>query len=856
MISNRLTYWTRQLFRPGAVIQERYTAFQSLLDADKQAHQRMAELEAIYYDQVPVDFNAIEAKYRQFSAAVDRMIGELERICPGKYPLLRRVHKKFDDYVRYLLGAQEEVTDPPYVLFLDEPPTLDVGLVGGKTANLARAAQHGTFPMPAGFAITTRAFQRFTAFNGLNDLIADSLAGLDIYSGEALAATADRIGRAIRQAVMPPEVAAAIRTAVSHIQAQCRYTHRFAVRSSAVGEDSRTSFAGQYRTILNVAAEDIIGAYQKVLVSKYHPAALVYRINYGLADRETPMAVLVAEMIDAQASGVMLTGQPEARGDARLSIHAIWGLGQPLVDGRTMPAVLRVAKADPPAVTSRVPHGQTDQRIFDPDQGLARRPLDELQAASAPIDGSAALELARWGMALERLFDGPQDVEWCLTRNNRLILLQTRPLHAPPAMSPADGPLTCVFEPVDNEILITGGRAAAGGVAAGKTVHIGSPDDLAAMADGAVIVTQAIPPEFAAAINRLHAVVAEGGSVAGHFASVAREFGIPTIVNAVGAVNALPAGITVTVNAENQSVYRGLVASMVDSPCARRNVLVDSPFMQRLGAVMSFISALELVNPGSPSFTPQGCRSHHDIIRFVHETAVGAIFQLSDIRFRKFGGTRKLRIGVPMLFYAIDVGGGLHPSAKGQAEVELAQVASAPLQALCRGLTHPDIQWGRFSHFDWASHDKVVMSGGYISPDSVMFASHAIIGATYANLNLRFGYHFVVLDVVCSASEVENYILLRFSGGGADMEKRQLRALFLSRIFQRLGFEVTRTSDMIDARYGSDRQERIAHALEMVGRLLGATRLMDMYLKDEAMAEAYVDQFMGGRYHFSNVELE
>ncbi len=169
--------------------------------------------------------------------------------------------------------------------------------------------------------------------------------------------------------------------------------------------------------------------------------------------------------------------------------------------------------------------------------------------------------------------------------------------------------------------------------------------------------------------------------------------------------------------------------------------------------------------------------------------------------------------------------------------------------------THPDIQWGTFSHFDWASHDKVAMSGGSISPDSVMFASHAIISDIYANLNLRFGYHFVVLDTVCGDKEADNYILLRFSGGGADIEKRRLRAAFLSLIFKRLGFDVTRKSDLIDAKYGTAGKEQIAHTLDMVGRLLGATRLMDMYLKNETNVDTYADEFMQGRYHFSSVDL-
>ncbi|BBO75458.1 pyruvate phosphate dikinase PEP/pyruvate binding subunit [Desulfosarcina widdelii] len=854
MIKNLFTYWTLQLFKPGAVIREKYTAFQSLLDKDKQAHEKMAELEEIYYDQMPVDLNVIEARYREFADAVGSMIADLARVAPGKYTSLGRFHKRFDDYVRFMLGPPKRPVEPPYVLNLNERQARDASLVGGKAAKLAWVSQSVGLPVPAGFAVTTRAFHRLIEFNDLEDPIAAELERLDINSPASLAEVSNRIGRAIGRAAVPPEVADAIHGELDRLQATCRFTGRFAVRSSAVAEDTKSSFAGQYKTVLNVQATDIVEAYRNVLASKYAPPALVYRINYGLADRETPMAVLVVEMIDAMASGVLYTGQPAAKTGGRLSIHAIWGQGQALVDGATVPAVFRVAATDPPTLVARRPHRQTQQQVFDPERGLVARPLSDKQAGNPPIGESTALSLAQWGMSLEDRLGEPQDVEWCLTHARQPVLLQARPFQAESG-SPIGGRPVCSFEDVDNEVLVADGEPAAGGIAAGRTIRVMQIEDLARVSEGAVVVTRNIPPDFAAAVNRMNAVVAEAGSFAGHFASVAREFGIPTLVNAEGALDALPEGIDVTVNAETGTVYRGVVESMVESPCARRNLLVDSPFMKRLGAIMSFISALELVDSQSADFTPEGCRSHHDILRFVHQKAVEAMFQLSNIRFRKVGGSRKLKFGIPMLFYVIDVGGGFAEGAGDRIELDSTQIASRPLQALIGGLTHPDIQWGNFSHFDWESYDKVTLSGGSANPDSVMFASHAIISDRYANLNLRFGYHFVILDTVCSAEEADNYILLRFSGGGADIDKRRLRALFLSQVFQRLGFDVTRTIDLIDARYGADSRANTARTLDRVGRLLGATRLMDMYLKDETMVDAYVDEFMAGRYHFSNVDI-
>lgn len=58
---------------------------------------------------------------------------------------------------------------------------------------------------------------------------------------------------------------------------------------------------------------------------------------------------------------------------------------------------------------------------------------------------------------------------------------------------------------------------------------------------------------------------------------------------------------------------------------------------------------------------------------------------------------------------------------------------------------------------------------------------------------------------------------------------------------------MTRKSDLIDAKYTARGSANTVHTLDMVGRLLGVTRLMDMYLKDERMVDTYVDEFMQGR---------
>jgi pyruvate, water dikinase len=335
---------------------------------------------------------------------------------------------------------------------------------------------------------------------------------------------------------------------------------------------------------------------------------------------------------------------------------------------------------------------------------------------------------------------------------------------------------------------------------------------------------------------------------------VAREFGVPMLVNAKDAGRLLVHGETVTVHADAGVIYAGRVAALLASPCARVDPVIDTPFRRKLAYILTFVATLDLVDPQNARFTPRHCRSFHDIIRFAHEKAVQEMFHISDKRMRKWGSAKKLISDIPMLFYVLDVGGGLKTGLAAEKEIPITAVRSRAMRALWQGLSHPDIQWGAFSHFDWEAHDRMVMSGGIASPEAAMFASHAVISEDYMNLNLRFGYHFVIVDTLLT--EAEQTVLLRFSGGGADLDQRMLRARFLSRILRRLGFDVTMRSDLIDGQYKDADPGRTLDRLDMLGRLLGATRLMDMYLKDAGQIDGFVDDFMGGRYHFASVELD
>ena len=60
--------------------------------------------------------------------------------------------------------------------------------------------------------------------------------------------------------------------------------------------------------------------------------------------------------------------------------------------------------------------------------------------ASPPCRPAQVEQLAGFGLALEKEFGWPQDVEWALTAEDRLVVLQSRPLQLLRAPEPAACP--------------------------------------------------------------------------------------------------------------------------------------------------------------------------------------------------------------------------------------------------------------------------------------------------------------------------------------------------------------------------------------------------------------------------------
>lgn len=836
-------HWTYRIFSPDTILQETYRAFKRLLKHDAHAHELMAELEMMYHDNSREDLTALQKRYRQLGKAVHGMVDCLKEMNPGAYGDLQDYFRKFDFYINFLLSPPLADSSPPFLYHLSSPVD-SPGQVGNKAFHLAELRRINA-STPEAFVLSASSFHLFIEHNSLRNKIDDILAKTDIYSSSSLKKYSGRLQELILSAKIPANITADMEEACDHIESQGKYPVRFAVRSSAVGEDeSGRSFAGQYKTILAVSRADLANAYLQVLASKYSPQALFYRISLGLSDEETAMAVIVMEMITARAGGVIYSREPTEERNDTILVQSVHGGGEALVSGTLSPDTFIISRKNYTVIRKQQKY-RTNKLVTGVNR-LINVPLPEQEQQTMSITDEQARQLARSGADLEHLYGCPQDVEWVINDENIIFILQSRSLAI--RNKTTSGHENQDYRQIDREPLLSGGEKAAGGTAHGLLYIAGEDYPLDDIPEGSILFTKNTPPSLIQVMNRLVGVISKQGGTASHFATVCREAGIPLLTGIDLSLPPLAHGELITLDADNKNIYSGKIETLLKGK-KTGNSSEKTPWFKRLRAVLDFITPLKLIDPYSSQFVPGSCRSLHDIIRFSHEKAMQIMFSLGSGS-GLYGKKRKLESKLPIEVFLVDVGGGICKDFKNENNIPPDHICSVPFTAVWKGLSNKDIDWPPRNHFDWKTYDTVMMAGGIVAKDASELASYAVIGLDYLHFAMKFGYHFTQVDALCGATRQDNYCLMRFSGGGGNYHGRSLRIQFLINILEKTGFKVDVRADLLDARMIGVDSETLAGKLEILGRLLATTRLMDMVLKSNAMVEWCVEEFFQGRYNF------
>lgn len=180
-------------------------------------------------------------------------------------------------------------------------------------------------------------------------------------------------------------------------------TRHFAVRSSAIGEDGAAySFAGQFESYLLVPPGEVTARIEAVRQSAFSDRVTAYRKHHGLSDAGG-VAVIVQEMVDADAAGVAFGANPVTGNRQEKVINAVIGLGDGLVSGTV----------------------NADQFILNGAE-IQSIPASESQTEPA-LSPDQIRRLGQILDTLENALGQPQDIEFAV-KDGEIYLLQTRPI--------------------------------------------------------------------------------------------------------------------------------------------------------------------------------------------------------------------------------------------------------------------------------------------------------------------------------------------------------------------------------------------------------------------------------------------
>jgi pyruvate,water dikinase len=823
----------RNLFRA------RYHSFKLLLSANNKALEIMADLEEALGGARTFGMSFLRANCTAVCVNVYRMIKNLDELAPGKYGELYARFNDIEERIEQILSRKRISKGQELVIPLARVNREMADQVGSKMANLGEIKNRIEVNVPDGFVVTSLAYEKFVDHNDLQSEIDRLLQSLSMERMDELYGLSTRIQQLIIQAEVPDDLQKAMAAAYQEVAPD--KSARVSLRSSALGEDdSGTSFAGQYRSELNVSRENMFQVYKEIVASKYSLPALTYRLARGIRDEDIAMSVGCMTMVEAWAGGVIYSCNPMNVRDDTIRIHAAYGLPKSVVDGSVDADLFMVSRRAPMKIVEKK-IGTKDRRFMcDPEEGVCRLEVAPQERTVPSVSEEHVFTLAALAVELEKYYGAPQDIEWAVTADDTIYVLQCRPLKQ---IDSGEGALRVAQQSGEpGKVIIRGGITASSGVNSGAVFHVAKSADTLRFPQGAVLVASQALPAWSSLLHRAAAVVTEHGSVASHLANVAREFGVPALFGLAGARKSLQHGELVTVDADGRAVYAGRVEPLLAQSEPKKNLMQGSPVYEVLREVAQHIIPLTLLDPDAHEFKPKYCVTLHDITRFAHEKSVHEMFNFGKEHRFSERSSKQLVCAVPMQWWLINLDDGFTEDVEGK-YVELDNIASIPMLALWEGITA--ITWegpppvdskGFLSVLAQATTDRALdpaLSSQYANRNYFM------ISKNFCSLTSRFGFHFSVVETLVSDRPSENYVSFQFKGGAADYSRRVRRAHFVGDILAELDFRVEIKEDAVFARLEGRDQDFICERLKALGYLIIHTRQLDMIMSDRVAAQSY-----------------
>ncbi len=815
-------------------VQAKFRHFTRLLESHNQIMRLTSDMEEKSQGEYLFDINYIRSSLEQIREQVAIVVPAMIDLGGPSYKPLSERAEEIMLEIEEAVPTWRGIPEDNYAISVDRLNRHRAGSVGSKMAQLGEMKTKLGLTVPDGFAISAWAYKRFIDVNDLQARINRMIESLNITRYQDLVSVSRRIRRFIMAGSIPDDVVNAIQQKYGELMTRCP-GKRLAVRSSAIGEDTLYSFAGQYATYLNVRGREMIDRYREVLASAFTPQAIYYFLSHSFTASTVAMSAGCVTIVDAVAAGVIYTRSPIPQHENCVLISSIWGLGKYLVEGRLTPDSFCLNR-NTGQVNARSVARKRVRLVLDANGGTREEPVPAGQQEAPSVTDEQLQQLLAIARRIEDHYGAAQDIEFAIDREGKINLLQTRPLRLSPSVPEG--------EPIDRSGLVRvldGGMTVSSGVGGGPVYHATSVEDLAGVPDGAVLVTPNSFPGIITVMGKVSAIVTGVGGVANHMATLAREYQVPT-VGGLKEARHLKTGLPVTVDARVGVIYEGIQETLIRSHRSERDLLEDMAIFVILESVMNHITPLHMLHPDSEEFSIDNCRTLHDLTRFVHQKAMEEMFSGAMAVRDAAEVSLQLKTDMPMQVHVVYI--DREPPDSGKRMLPVGELDSRPMEAYWKGVVAEG--WPRAT----LPSNFVTLKGATIGQNNASGqaafreTSYAILGREYMVFNVHMGYHFASVESMYTPESSKNYIRMEYKDGGAPLDRRIRRINLIAGILKQIGFENKSSADYLNAVIAYLPPHEVEEKLILLGRLTMMTKQLDMALSSDGVAEWYMEDFL------------
>lgn len=373
------------------------------------------------------------------------------------------------------------------------------------------------------------------------------------------------------------------------------------------------------------------------------------------------------------------------------------------------------------------------------------------------------------------------------------------------------------------------GQIACRGVAAGTVFNLETTENPSGLPSGAVMVAAKIQPddELIRVMKKASAILADFGEPTGDAAILAREFRIPMIVGVRSASSCLQTGDTVTVDADENTIYRGKIQELLDYYEAERIPAEEEPEYKLLRKLRQALFSLALTDNTEPTVSSDDCLSIHDLVHLSSELAGDSLTELAVNRRDLKNAFTDILTNSAIPLRVMDVGDGLLQSVEDGGQFDLGKVRSLPLLTFISGFSEVD-----------SYHNQTKQQNS--SAASIL----ATIKEEQANIIILQPPCNDIVDALIGGSKESNHIYCRFATTIDEKNNSGRRGILAQEILSRLNFAVAQTQRASSAWIAGLPPAEMSDRLKILGRLSAFLMGIDAAEKETKPLDKTIEEFM------------